>query len=114
MPILAPDLKHNSRLACCLLLQGVDNVNACYGGTAGLYNCINWIESQAWDGRLAVVVASDEAVYEAGPARPSGGAGAVALLVGTFARHSARLMPIVAAVKAPTATYVAVLSWHMK
>ena len=60
-------------------------MNACYGGTAGLYNCVNWIESQAWDGRLAIVVASDEAVYEAGPARPSGGAGAVALLVGTFA-----------------------------
>ena len=41
------------------------------------------MESQAWDGRYAIVVASDEAVYEAGPARPSGGAGAVALLVGT-------------------------------
>lgn len=74
--------------ARCLVLQGVDNVNACYGGTAALYNCINWIGSQAWDGRLAIVVASDEAVYEAGPARPSGGAGAVALLVGTCARHS--------------------------
>ena len=67
-------------------------MNACYGGTAGLYNCINWIESQAWDGRLAIVVASDEAVYEAGPARPSGGAGAVALLVGTFARRAAGLL----------------------
>lgn len=63
-------------------IEGVDNVNACYGGTAGLYNCINWIESRAWDGRLAIVVASDEAVYEAGPARPSGGAGAVAFLIG--------------------------------
>ncbi|KAL3138589.1 hypothetical protein ABBQ32_006356 [Trebouxia sp. C0010 RCD-2024] len=63
-------------------IEGVDNVNACYGATAGVYNCVNWIESRAWDGRLAIVVASDEAVYEAGPARPSGGAGAVALLVG--------------------------------
>jgi len=61
----------------------VDNVNACYGGTAGLYNAINWIESRAWDGRYAMVVASDEAVYAEGPARPSGGAGAVAFLVGT-------------------------------
>ena len=84
-----PKCSLGSNYACCLFVQGVDNVNACYGGTAGLYNCINWIESQAWDGRLAVVVASDEAVYEAGPARPSGGAGAVALLVGTFLRHSA-------------------------
>lgn len=72
-------------------------MNACYGGTAGLYNCVNWIESQAWDGRLAVVVASDEAVYEAGPARPSGGAGAVALLVGTFARRAARLLDCIPA-----------------
>jgi len=67
------------------LIQGVDNVNACYGGTAGLYNAINWIESRAWDGRYAMVVASDEAVYAEGPARPSGGAGAVAFLVGTTA-----------------------------
>lgn len=65
------------------LLQGVDNVNACYGATAGLYNAVNWVESRAWDGRLAIVVASDEAVYGEGPARPSGGAGAVAFLVGT-------------------------------
>ncbi|DBA70992.1 TPA: hypothetical protein ACH3X2_011428 [Trebouxia sp. C0005] len=63
-------------------IEGVDNVNACYGGTAGLYNAINWIESRAWDGRYAMVVASDEAVYAEGPARPSGGAGAVAFLVG--------------------------------
>lgn len=61
-------------------VEGVDNVNACYGGTAGLYNAINWIESSAWDGRYAMVVASDEAVYAEGPARPSGGAGAVAFL----------------------------------
>lgn len=66
-----------------MVLQGVDNVNACYGGTAGLLNAVNWMESRAWDGRLAIVVASDEAVYAAGPARPSGGAGAVAMLVGT-------------------------------
>ena len=64
-------------------MQGVDNVNACYGGTAGLYNAVNWIESSAWDGRYALVVASDEAVYSKGPARPSGGAGAIAFLVGT-------------------------------
>jgi hypothetical protein len=32
-----------------------------------------------------MVVASDEAVYAEGPARPSGGAGAVAFLVGTTA-----------------------------
>lgn len=40
------------------------------------------MESSEWDGRLAVVVAGDIAVYEEGPARPTGGAGAVAFLVG--------------------------------
>lgn len=35
-----------------------------------------------WDGRYALVVCGDIAVYEAGPARPTGGCGAVAVLVG--------------------------------
>ena len=33
-------------------------------------------------GRLAIVVCADIAVYAAGNARPSGGAGAVAMLIG--------------------------------
>ena len=37
--------------------------------------------SSSWDGRFGIVVASDVAVYEDGPARPTGGAGAVALLI---------------------------------
>ncbi|KAL1726133.1 hydroxymethylglutaryl-coenzyme A synthase C-terminal domain-containing protein, partial [Schizophyllum commune] len=52
------------------------------GSTAALFNAINWIESSSWDGRNAIVVAADIAVYAAGPARPAGGAGAVAMLVG--------------------------------
>ncbi|MCL4125248.1 UNVERIFIED_CONTAM: hypothetical protein GTU68_009410, partial [Idotea baltica] len=63
-------------------VEGVDNTNACYGGTAALFNSINWVESSAWDGRFAVVVAGDIAVYAKGSARPTGGAGAVAMLVG--------------------------------
>ena len=63
-------------------LEGVDSTNACYGGTAALFNSINWVESSAWDGRLALAVCGDIAVYAAGPARPSGGAGAVAMLIG--------------------------------
>ncbi len=50
-------------------LAGVDNINACYGGTAALLNSVNWIQSQSWDGRLALVVMSDISVYPAGPAR---------------------------------------------
>ena len=66
-----------------LAAQGVDSLNACYGGTAALFNAVNWVESRAWDGRLALVVAADIAMYAAGPARPSGGCGAIAMLVGT-------------------------------
>ena len=31
-------------------IEGVDCINACYGGTAALFNAINWIESSSWDG----------------------------------------------------------------
>ncbi|KAI3652584.1 hypothetical protein MP228_002009 [Amoeboaphelidium protococcarum] len=63
-------------------VEGVDTTNACYGGTNALFNSINWIESSAWDGRYALVVAGDIAVYASGSARPTGGAGVVALLIG--------------------------------
>ena len=63
-------------------VEGVDSTNACYGGTAALFNCISWIESSYWDGRYAIAVAGDIAVYSKGPARPTGGAGAVAMLIG--------------------------------
>lgn len=63
-------------------IEGIDSKNACYGGTAALFNAVNWIESSSWDGRYALVVAGDIAIYAAGGARPVGGAGAVAMLVG--------------------------------
>uniref|UniRef100_A0A1B0D5Z8 Hydroxymethylglutaryl-CoA synthase n=1 Tax=Phlebotomus papatasi TaxID=29031 RepID=A0A1B0D5Z8_PHLPP len=63
-------------------LEGLDTTNACYGGTAALFNAVNWVESSSWNGRLALVVCGDIAVYAKGPARPTGGAGAVAMLVG--------------------------------
>ena len=63
-------------------IEGVDTVNACYGGTNALFNSINWIESSAWDGRDAIVCAGDIALYKKGNARPTGGAGCVAMLIG--------------------------------
>lgn len=63
-------------------VEGVDTVNACYGGTNALFNSVNWVESSAWDGRNAIVVAGDIALYKKGNARPTGGAGCVAMLVG--------------------------------
>lgn len=63
-------------------IEGIDTTNACYGGTAALFNAVSWIESSSWDGRYAIVVAGDIAVYAKGSARPTGGAGAIAMLVG--------------------------------
>ncbi|XP_064477467.1 hydroxymethylglutaryl-CoA synthase 1-like isoform X2 [Ornithodoros turicata] len=63
-------------------IEGVDTTNACYGGTAALLNAAAWVESSAWDGRYALVIAADIAVYATGAARPTGGAGAIAMLVG--------------------------------
>ncbi|CAK1584737.1 unnamed protein product [Parnassius mnemosyne] len=66
-------------------VEGMDSTNACYGGTAALFNAINWVDSSSWDGRKAIVIASDFGVYGKGPARPTGGAGAIAMLIRTDA-----------------------------
>ncbi|XP_003747229.1 hydroxymethylglutaryl-CoA synthase 1 [Galendromus occidentalis] len=62
-------------------VEGIDTTNACYGGTQALLNSIAWVESSEWDGRWALAVAADIAIYATGPARPTGGAGAIAMLV---------------------------------
>ena len=69
----------------CADIEGVTSTNACYGGTAALFNSVAWVESSAWDGRYAIVVCGDIAVYAPGPARPTGGGGAVAMLIGADA-----------------------------
>jgi hydroxymethylglutaryl-CoA synthase len=74
-------------------MEGATVINACYGGTGALFNSAAWAESSAWDPSrpYAVYVAGDVAVYEPGPARPTGGCGAVAVLVGRDA--PIRLVP---------------------
>ncbi|KAM3210389.1 hypothetical protein ACQJBY_064393 [Aegilops geniculata] len=47
-----------------------------------LLNCVNWVESRCWDGRYGLVVCTDSAVYAEGPARPTGGAAAIVMLIG--------------------------------
>ncbi|KXZ55620.1 hypothetical protein GPECTOR_2g1170 [Gonium pectorale] len=60
-----------------------DAMHACFGGTSALLAAAAWVESRQWDGRLALVVAADVALYAPGSAaRPTGGCGAAALLVG--------------------------------
>eukprot|EP00121_Abeoforma_whisleri_P010118 Awhi_evm1s9322 len=63
-------------------VEGVDTTNACYGGTQALLNSLAWVESSSYDGRYALAVCGDIAVYADGPARPTGGAGCVAMLIG--------------------------------
>ena len=35
-------------------VEGIDTTNACYGGTAALFNAINWVESSSWDGKFYI------------------------------------------------------------
>lgn len=63
-------------------IEGIDSKNACYGSTAALFNCVNWIQSESWDGRDAIVMCGDIAIYKEGSARPVGGMGACAFLIG--------------------------------
>jgi len=61
-------------------IEGIDNKNACYGSTAALFNCVNWMQGESWDGRN--VMCGDIAIYKEGSARPVGGMGACAMLIG--------------------------------
>lgn len=75
-------------------VSGSDNVQACYGGTAALLNAAAWLESSQWDeGKYAVVVAGDVAVYDSGAARATGGAGAVAILLARGQDAAIKLEP---------------------
>ena len=62
-------------------IEGVTSINACYGGTAALINCINYGYSEGKD-KYSIVVATDIAVYDSIQAEPTSGAGAVAILLG--------------------------------
>ncbi len=61
-------------------IEGVDNINACYGGIAALLNTIQWCQAQA-DGGYGIVVATDTADMDLIDSSWRGAA-AVAMLVG--------------------------------
>uniref|UniRef100_A0AC34Q863 Hydroxymethylglutaryl-CoA synthase n=1 Tax=Panagrolaimus sp. JU765 TaxID=591449 RepID=A0AC34Q863_9BILA len=64
-------------------IEGVDVKNACFGGTQALFGAVDWVKANyQYDGRMAIVVMADIAVYDSGPARCTGGAGAIAVLIG--------------------------------
>uniref|UniRef100_A0A0K0DLD7 Hydroxymethylglutaryl-CoA synthase n=1 Tax=Angiostrongylus cantonensis TaxID=6313 RepID=A0A0K0DLD7_ANGCA len=63
-------------------IEGVDVKNACFGGTQAVFHAVDWIYANyLTERRNAIVVLADVAVYEAGPARCTGGAGAIAVLI---------------------------------
>lgn len=63
-------------------ISGCDSINACYGGTNALLNCLAWMESSFCKHKYAIVVCTDISMYDDKPIIPTSGAGAVAMLVG--------------------------------
>jgi len=56
--------------------------HACFGGTAGLLNAVDWLVAGSARGRCALIVCTDIARYSVGTAgEPTQGAGAVAMLI---------------------------------
>ena len=62
-------------------IEGIDVKHACYGGTFALFTAFDRVTSKYWNGKYCVVISADIAEYAQGPARPSGGCGAVAMYV---------------------------------
>ncbi|ETN84532.1 putative hydroxymethylglutaryl-CoA synthase [Necator americanus] len=63
-------------------IEGVDVKNACFGGTQAIFHAVDWIYANyATEKRNAIAVLADIAIYAPGPARATGGAGAIAVLI---------------------------------
>ena len=65
-------------------IEGTTVFNACYGGTSAIINTINYMNSIYYDSnKYCIVICGDVAVYNEGPALPTGGAGVVGILFGS-------------------------------
>ncbi len=40
-------------------IEGLSTFNACYGGTNALLNTMNWMQSESYDGRYGIALATD-------------------------------------------------------
>lgn len=76
-------------VVCSELLPGVRDIHgseskgACFAGTQSIINAMNWVRTNhALRNQNAIVICADIAVYDSGPARCTGGAGAIAFLIG--------------------------------
>ena len=63
-------------------VEGTDTYNACYGGTNAFFNAVNWVQSDAWNGKYAVVICTDAAVHSDPDHLQQIGASSLALLIG--------------------------------
>jgi hydroxymethylglutaryl-CoA synthase len=65
------------------MIRSYEVKHACYGGTLALRQALEWRASGAGGDKVALVIAVDQALYTpGGPAEPTQGAGAVAMIVG--------------------------------
>ena len=63
-------------------LRSYEVKHACYGGTAAVRQAVEWLASGAARGKVALVIATDVALYAPGdPGEPTQGAGAVAMIL---------------------------------
>jgi hydroxymethylglutaryl-CoA synthase len=60
--------------------HGLDHHNACYGGTASLLHCMQWLQSDMADRPLGLVLCGDIATYKNRNERPTGGCGVIAMI----------------------------------
>lgn len=67
-------------------IEGLVNTNACYGGTQALFNTIDYMNSKSYNGKLAIVVMGDIAIYAEKRTRSTGGCGAISMLIGPNAK----------------------------
>eukprot|EP00834_Sanchytrium_tribonematis_P001467 NODE_36_length_36011_cov_1.012920.p9 type:complete len:422 gc:universal NODE_36_length_36011_cov_1.012920:13661-12396(-) len=74
-------VSHLQQLLNVTDIEGIDCTNACFGGTAALFNAFNWCYSPFYNNKFALVITSDIAIYNGTP-NATGGAGAVCLIIG--------------------------------
>jgi hydroxymethylglutaryl-CoA synthase len=61
-------------------VEGIDHYGACARGLSALLGCVDWAQSESWDGRWAMCVCSNDPSATTG--QPLSSASAAAILVG--------------------------------
>lgn len=59
---------HLMRILENKVIEGISCTNACYGGTNALLNALNCMSYEFYDGKYAIIICADIAVYAKGRA----------------------------------------------